>query len=182
LFIEAVSMSGTGQIRLTGQLGEVMRESAQAALSYIRAHAKALHIAPDRFDSKDVHIHVPAGATPKDGPSAGAALVVALASLFTGREVKCQMAMTGEITLRGHVLPVGGVKEKLIAAAEAGVSTVLLPRRNEADLQDLPAEIRSKLKFLLIERADELLEHALIERRVKGERKSMSLTPETSVA
>jgi ATP-dependent Lon protease len=182
LFIEAVSMTGTGQIRLTGQLGEIMRESAQAALSYVRAHAKSLHIAPDRFERKDVHIHVPAGATPKDGPSAGAALVVALASLFTGREVKCDMAMTGEITLRGHVLPVGGVKEKLIAAAQAGIHTVLLPRRNEVDLQELPDEVRGKLQFLLIERADELLEHALIERRVKGERKSMTLTPETSVA
>jgi ATP-dependent Lon protease len=182
LFIEAVSMTGTGQIRLTGQLGEIMRESAQAALSYIRAHAKSLHIAPDRFDRKDVHVHVPAGATPKDGPSAGAALVVALASLFTGREVKCDTAMTGEITLRGHVLPVGGVKEKLIAAAQAGIRTVLLPRRNEVDLQDLPDEVRGKLEFLLIERADELLAHALIERRVKGERKSMTLTPETSVA
>jgi ATP-dependent Lon protease len=183
LFVEAVSMPGTGQIRLTGQMGEVMRESAQAALSFVRSHAVSLHIPPERFDSKDVHVHVPAGATPKDGPSAGVALVLALASLFTGRAVKCDVAVTGEITLRGHVLAVGGVKEKLIAAAQAGIRTVLLPRRNEADLQEVPEEIRNTMDFILVDGVSQVLERALVERRSGGERKPpLMISAETNVA
>jgi len=161
LFIEAVTLPGEGEIRLTGQLGDVMKESAQAALSYVESHAAALGIGSGAFSDRDVHVHVPAGATPKDGPSAGVALVVALASLFSGRAVRRDVAMTGEITLRGHVLPVGGTKEKLIAAAQAGIKTVLLPRRNEADLDEVPQEMREQLNFILIDDVSEALKHAL---------------------
>jgi ATP-dependent Lon protease len=161
LFIEAVTLPGGGEIRLTGQLGDVMKESAQAALSYVESHATALGIGSGSFGERDVHVHVPAGATPKDGPSAGVALVVALASLFSGRAVRRDVAMTGEVTLRGHVLPVGGTKEKLIAAAQAGITTVLLPRRNEADLDEVPQEMRERLHFILIDDVGEALKHAL---------------------
>jgi ATP-dependent Lon protease len=161
LFVEALSLPGEGEIRFTGQLGDVMKESAQAALSYVRSHAEPLGIAGDPFQDRDIHLHVPAGATPKDGPSAGVAVAVALASLFTGRPVKREVAMTGEVTLRGHVLPVGGVKEKLIAAAQAGIQTVLLPRRNESDLHEVPAEMRERLSFVLIDEVAEALAYAL---------------------
>src|SRR5690606_29381528 len=161
LFVEAVALPGEGEIRLTGQLGDVMKESAQAALSYVESHAESLGIRRGSFDGRDVHIHVPAGGIPKDGPSAGVALVVALASLFSGRAVRREIAMTGEVTLRGHVLPVGGTKEKLIAAAQAGISTVLLPRRNEADLDEVPQEMRERLRFILIDDVGEALTHAL---------------------
>lgn len=161
LFVEAVTLPGGGEIRLTGQLGEVMKESAQAALSYVESHADHLGIGSGRFTDRDVHVHVPAGGTPKDGPSAGVALVVALASLFSGRPVRRDVAMTGEVTLRGHVLPVGGTKEKLIAAAQAGIRTVLLPRRNETDLDEVPQEMRDQLNFILIDDVGEALRHAL---------------------
>ncbi len=165
LFVEAVSMPGSGEVKLTGHLGDVMRESAHAAMSYLRAHAEQLHIPPERFRDKDVHIHVPAGATPKDGPSAGVAMAVALASLFTGRPVRCDVAMTGEITLRGHVLAVGGIKEKILAACRAGIRSVLLPRRNEADLAELPDEVRRDLVFELVDDVNDAFERALVERR-----------------
>lgn len=162
LFVEAVALPGGGEIRLTGQLGDVMKESAQAALSYVESHAATLGIGSGSFAERDVHVHVPAGATPKDGPSAGVALVVALASLFSGRAVRRDVAMTGEVTLRGHVLPVGGTKEKLIAAAQAGIKTILLPRRNEADLDEVPQEMRERLNFILIDDVGEALRHALM--------------------
>jgi len=168
LFVEAVAVPGEGEIRLTGHLGEVMKESAQAALTYVRAHGSTLGIGDDAFDGRDVHVHVPAGATPKDGPSAGVALVVALASLFTGRPVMRDVAMTGEVTLRGHVLPVGGTKEKLIAAAQAGIRTVLLPRRNEKDLDEVPDDIKARLRFVLVDDVGEALEHALRGDRAGG--------------
>ncbi len=161
LFVEAVTLPGGGEIKLTGQLGDVMKESAQAALSYVESHAAALGIGSGSFADRDIHVHVPAGGTPKDGPSAGVALVVALASLFSGRAVRRDVAMTGEVTLRGHVLPVGGTKEKLIAAAQAGIRTVLLPRRNEADLDEVPQEMRERLHFILIDDVGEALAHAL---------------------
>ncbi|HNR33204.1 MAG TPA: endopeptidase La, partial [Candidatus Hydrogenedentes bacterium] len=142
LFIEATHMPGKGQLLLTGQLGDVMKESARAALSYLRAHSKALGLEKTDFTELDVHLHVPAGAVPKDGPSAGVALLTAMASLFTGKRVKNALAMTGEITLRGLVLPVGGVKEKVLAAARAKVKTVILPDRNRNDLEDVPEDIR----------------------------------------
>jgi ATP-dependent Lon protease len=161
LFVEATQMPGKGQLILTGSLGEVMRESVQAALSYIRSHTKQLKIEPKLFEKSDFHIHVPAGAIPKDGPSAGITMAVALASLLTRRPVKPALAMTGEITLRGKVLPVGGIKEKVLAAARSGVRTILLPEQNRKDLLDVPAEIRRKVKFRFVNRIDEALKAAL---------------------
>src|SRR5205807_1936541 len=148
LFIEASLMPGKKSLKLTGQMGDVMKESAEAALSYVRSKAAELGIDPLFFEDHDIHIHVPAGAIPKDGPSAGVALVAALASLLTGRIVRSDVAMTGEITLRGKVLPIGGVKEKVLGARRAGITTVILPRRNENDLEDLPVELREQLTFV----------------------------------
>ncbi|HEX7120039.1 MAG TPA: endopeptidase La [Longimicrobiales bacterium] len=169
LFVEAVAVPGEGAIHLTGHLGDVMKESAQAAYSYIRSHADRLGIAAARFAESDVHVHVPTGATPKDGPSAGVAMVVALASLFTGRPVRREVAMTGEVTLRGHVLPVGGAKEKLIAAAQAGITTVLLPKRNDADLAEVPEDVRQHLQFILVEDVAQAIDHALRGGRARGD-------------
>ncbi len=161
LFIEATRMRGKGGLTLTGQLGDVMKESAQAALSYVRSNALRLGIAEDLFERTDLHIHVPAGAIAKDGPSAGVAMVVALTSLLTNRCVKPATAMTGEITLRGKVLPVGGVKEKVLAAGRAGITTVILPRHNEKDLVDVPGEICNKLHFLFVDEIHEAISAAL---------------------
>jgi ATP-dependent Lon protease len=155
LFIEATRMKGKGQLTLTGQLGDVMRESAQIAHSYVRSKAERLGVDPDQFDSTDVHLHVPAGAIPKDGPSAGIAMVTAMASLFSGRPVRGDIGMTGEVTLRGRVLPIGGIKMKVLAAHRAGLTTVILPKRNEKDLDDLPDEVRSTMLFVLVESIDE---------------------------
>jgi ATP-dependent Lon protease len=161
LFIEATRMKGKSGFTLTGQLGDVMKESAQIALSYVRSKAPELGIDPETFNESDVHIHVPAGAVPKDGPSAGVALVLAIASLFSGRPVRSDAGVTGEITLRGRVLPVGGIKMKVLAAHRAGLSRVILPKRNERDLDELPPEVRSAMSFTLIERIDEALQAAL---------------------
>jgi ATP-dependent Lon protease len=161
LFIEATRMAGKKGLTLTGHLGEVMKESVQAALSFIRAHAEKLGIAPDFFENSDLHVHVPAGAIPKDGPSAGVAMAVALASLLTGRIVRHDVAMTGEITLRGKVLPVGGIKEKVLAAKRAGISTVILPKRNAKDLDELSESVRQEMRFLYVETIEEALQHAL---------------------
>ena len=161
LFIEATRMKGKGELRLTGQLGEIMKESAQAAMSYLRGHAAGLGIADSGFRSYDVHVHVPAGATPKDGPSAGVAMLVALASLFTGRRVASDLGLTGELTLRGLALPVGGIKNKVLAAHRAGLKRVLMPRKNEKDLEEIPEQARRGLKFVFIDRVEEALEHAL---------------------
>lgn len=168
LFVEAVVHSGEGGIHATGQLGDVMKESARAALSYLRSHGNLLGVGDDRFEGRDVHVHVPAGGTPKDGPSAGVALVVALASLFTGRPVRRDVAMTGEVTLRGHILPVGGTKEKLIAAAQSGIRTVLVPQRNEVDLAEVPEEVKSQLDVVLVDDVAKALEHALKAERADG--------------
>jgi ATP-dependent Lon protease len=157
LFIEATRMKGKGGLTLTGQLGDVMRESAQIAHSYVRSKAEQLGISPDVFEATDVHLHVPAGAIPKDGPSAGVALSMAMASLFSGRTVRGDVGMTGEVTLRGRVLPVGGIKMKVLAAHRAGLTTVILPKRNEKDLDDLPAEVRSDMRLVLVERIDEAM-------------------------
>jgi ATP-dependent Lon protease len=158
LMIEASRMPGKGNLILTGQLGDVMKESAQIALSLLRAR-----LPTPLLDQSDVHIHVPSGAIPKDGPSAGIALLTALASLFSGRAVKPRVAMTGEVTLRGAVLPVGGIKEKVIAAHRAGVRTVILSRKNERDLKslDLPEEVRATLKFELVDEVSQVLKIAL---------------------
>ncbi len=161
MFIEATQMPGGRGFQLTGQLGDVMRESAQAAMSYVRSRAGNLKLAPDFFAKHDIHLHVPAGAVPKDGPSAGVTMATALASLLTGRTVREDLAMTGEITLRGQVLPVGGIKEKVLAAHRAGLKTVILPTRNERDLEDLPQEVRDSLKFELVDKVDQVFELAL---------------------
>lgn len=161
LFIEAAKMKNTSQKRnpltITGQLGDVMRESAQAALSYVRSRADALGIEPDFFDKYDIHLHVPAGATPKDGPSAGITMAVVLASLATGVPVREKLAMTGEITLRGRVMPVGGIKEKVLAASRAGITDVILPMKNKKDLDEIPEEIRDKMEFHPVDTVDEVL-------------------------
>jgi len=157
LFIEAARMKGKGSLTLTGHLGDVMRESAQIAHSYIRSKAEPLSVDPAVFETTDVHLHVPAGAIPKDGPSAGVAMVMAMASLFSGRTVRGDVAMTGEVTLRGRVLPVGGIKMKLLAAHRAGLTTVILPKRNEKDLDEIPDEVRDTLRIVLVERIDEAM-------------------------
>ncbi|MCS6925610.1 MAG: endopeptidase La [Candidatus Binatia bacterium] len=161
LFIESTRMAGKKGLTLTGHLGEVMKESAQAALSYIRSRADRLGIPTDFFENCDIHIHVPAGAIPKDGPSAGITMATSLASLLTGRPVRPHLAMTGEITLRGKVMPVGGVKEKVLAARRAGVTTVILPKRNEKDLEDVPPNVRAEMEFRFVETIDEVLDLAL---------------------
>lgn len=161
LFIEATRINGSGRLILTGQLGDVMKESAQAALTLVKARANDLNIPASLFDGVDVHLHVPAGAIPKDGPSAGVAMFVALVSLFTNRLVCHDVAMTGEISLRGLVLPVGGIKEKILAAERAGLRTVLLPARNQKDLRDLPEATRMAMQFVLLETADDAIQAAL---------------------
>jgi ATP-dependent Lon protease len=162
LFIEAARMPGNGRLILTGQLGDVMKESAQAALSLVKGRAETLGIAADVLEKSDLHIHVPAGATPKDGPSAGVAMFVALASLLTRRPVRSDVAMTGEISLRGLVLPIGGVKEKVLAALRAGITTVMLPARNRRDLDDIPQDARAQQRFVWMERVDDALDAALV--------------------
>ncbi len=161
LFVEASKMRGHGKLVLTGQLGDVMRESAMAALSWVRANAARLGIEEAAFADQDVHVHFPAGAIPKDGPSAGNALVSALVSLFTDRAVRADVAMTGEITLRGAVLPVGGIADKLLAAHRAGIRNIILPERNGKDLVELPSDVRAELDVVLVKRIDETLAAAL---------------------
>ena len=161
MFVEATRMGGKGSLTVTGQLGDVMKESATAALSFVRSRARDLHVDPDFYRESDIHIHVPAGAIPKDGPSAGTAMTTALVSLLSAVPVREDVAMTGEITLRGQVLPVGGIKMKALAARRAGVSTFVLPKRNEADLDDLPAELRDEMSFVLAETMDDVLQAAM---------------------
>jgi len=162
LFVEAAQMNGSKGFQYTGQLGEVMQESARAAFSYLRARSTDFDIADDYFEKHDIHLHVPAGAIPKDGPSAGVTMVTALASLLTQRPVRSNVAMTGEVTLRGKVLPVGGIKDKVLAADRFGIDTVILPKRNEHDLDELPDDVRQKLNFVLAESIDDVLTAALI--------------------
>ncbi len=168
IFVEAALTPGKGELKLTGQLGEVMKESAAAALSYLKARATDIGIDPSLFDKNDIHVHVPAGAQPKEGPSAGVTVLVAMASILTGRPVRDDVAMTGEITLRGRVLPIGGVKEKVLGAHRAGLRRVLLPNRNEADLDDIPADLRKEIQFVMVESIDQLLREALSPRRSAG--------------
>ena len=161
LFIEATRSPGNGKLILTGQLGEVMRESAQAALSVLKNKARSIGLDAVLFEKNDIHVHVPAGATPKDGPSAGVAMFMALASLMTGRTIRSDTAMTGEISLRGLVLPVGGIKEKVVAAAAAGITRVMLPARNKRDYDDIPEEVRNTLEFIWLEKVDDAVAQAL---------------------
>jgi ATP-dependent Lon protease len=161
LFVEAAKMKGKHGLTLTGQLGDVMKESATAALSYIRSRAKELGVPEDFYENQEIHIHVPAGAIPKDGPSAGVTMLTALASLLIDRTVASDLAMTGEITLRGQVLPVGGIKEKVLAAHRAGIKSIILPKWNEKDLEDVPKKVRNALEFHFVENMDEVLSIAL---------------------
>jgi ATP-dependent Lon protease len=174
LFIEATRVSGNGRLILTGQLGDVMKESAQAALTLVKSRAGDLGIDAGLFEKSDVHIHVPAGAIPKDGPSAGVAMFVALVSLLTGRIARSDTAMTGEISLRGLVLPIGGVKEKVLAAARAGITTVMLPARNQKDLEDVPEAARQQVRFVWMERVDDAVAAAL---HPPGEREEAEASP-----
>jgi ATP-dependent Lon protease len=161
LFIEATKMSGKGGLTLTGQLGDVMKESATAALSYIRSQAAQLGIEDEVFKQFDLHVHVPAGSIPKDGPSAGVTMLTALVSLMTGIKVRSDVAMTGEITLRGKVLPVGGIKEKVLAARRAGVKRIVMPDRNRKDLVEIPDENKEGLEFYFSNTMDDVLVHTL---------------------
>jgi ATP-dependent Lon protease len=163
LFIEATKMTGKGQLVLTGQLGDVMKESAQAALSFIRSRTKWLGLEDNFLEKIDLHVHIPAGAIPKDGPSAGVTMFVSMASLLTNKPIRSDVAMTGEITLRGLVLPVGGIKEKFLAAHRAGIKRVILPERNRKDVSEIPEQPRKEIEIIYVKRMDELLEHALTE-------------------
>jgi len=161
LTIEAVSMSGKGNMKVTGNLKDVMKESISAANSYVQAKAPELGISPRQFRSTDIHVHVPEGATPKDGPSAGIAMVTAIVSVLTDIPVRNDIAMTGEVTLRGRVLPIGGLKEKLLAALRGGVKTVLIPKDNEKDLADIPENVKGALEIIPVEHVSAVLQHAL---------------------
>ncbi len=161
LFVEATAMQGQPGLTLTGQLGDVMKESGQIALSYVRGHADELGIDPSTFEDHNFHVHVPAGAIPKDGPSAGVTMVTALSSLLSGRPVKHTVGMTGEVTLQGRVLPIGGVKQKVLAAHAAGLTEVVLPERNRGDIDDVPEEVRDAMKFDFAMTIDEVLGVAL---------------------
>jgi ATP-dependent Lon protease len=161
LLIEATSMPGGRGFQITGSIGNVMQESARAALSYVRSRSNSFGISHEFFDKHDIHMHVPSGAQPKDGPSAGVTMATSLVSLITGRKVKPQVGMTGEITLRGQVLPIGGVKEKVLAAHRSGLGTVILPKQNEKDLDDVPDEIRKSMKFIFADSVEAVINSAL---------------------
>ena len=161
IFIEATKMRGKGQLLLTGSLGDVMKESAKAALSYIRSHTGLFDIAEDFFDDCDIHIHVPAGAIPKDGPSAGLTIAVSLISLLTNRPTRRDVALTGELTLSGRLLPVGGVKEKAMAAHRAGVKCVVFPAKNDADLREIPEDIKKDLEIVTVNELGQIVDKVL---------------------
>jgi len=163
LTIEAVTVPGKGQIKTTGKLGEVMQESIQAAMSFVKARAPAFGVKPSIFARKDIHVHLPEGAVPKDGPSAGIGMVTAMISTLSGIAVRRDIAMTGEVTLRGRVLPIGGLKEKLLAALRGGIRTVLIPAENEKDLAEIPATVKEQLEIIPVQHVDEVLSRALIE-------------------
>ncbi|MBQ3037868.1 MAG: endopeptidase La, partial [Clostridia bacterium] len=161
LSVEVNVMKGTGKIELTGNLGDVMKESAMTAVSYIRSKSDELKIEEDFYKTRDIHIHVPEGAVPKDGPSAGITIATAVASALTNIPVKCDVAMTGEITLRGNVLPIGGLKEKSLAAYRAGIKTVIIPDENCRDIEDIPEQVRDEMKFITAKTMDTVLDAAL---------------------
>jgi ATP-dependent Lon protease len=175
LFVEANGMNGSnGGLTLTGQLGDVMKESARIALTYVRAHSNELDISDDAFENREFHVHVPAGAIPKDGPSAGVTMTTALASLLSGRPVKHTVGMTGEVTLQGRVLPIGGLKQKVLAAHAAGLTDVILPERNRGDLDDVPEDVREQMTFHPVMTVGEVLDIALEPARSKGLSESLA--------
>ena len=180
LTIEASHIDGKGRIIKTGSLGDVMQESIQAALTVVRSRASSLGIKPDFYEKHDVHIHVPEGATPKDGPSAGGAMAISLISIFTGIAVKSDTAMTGEITLRGQILKIGGLKEKLLAAKRGGIKNVIIPKENEADLQEIPEQILKSLNIISVEWVDEVISHALVSEPTPLNKSSGSIKSKTS--
>jgi ATP-dependent Lon protease len=180
LFVEASIMKGRGRLTLTGHLGDVMKESAQAALSWARSHARAHGIKDDVFAANDLHVHVPEGAIPKDGPSAGITMATAILSALTGQAVRAAVAMTGEITLRGQILPIGGLKEKILAARRAGIDTIVCPRLNQKELDEVPGHLRRGLSFHLVEDVEEVLKLALVappEPKVHAGAKGAARTP-----
>ena len=160
--MEVALFKGKGNLYLTGKLGDVMQESAKIALTYVKMHADELGIDEKKFEEEDVHVHVPEGATPKDGPSAGVTLTTAITSAFTGKKVRGDVAMTGEVTLRGKVLPIGGLKEKSLAAYRLGIRNVIIPKRNEKDLEEIPANIRNEIKFIPVSTVNEVLNAAIL--------------------
>jgi ATP-dependent Lon protease len=168
MFIEALRMPGSGRLIITGMLGEVMRESVNAAYSYVRSRGEQLRITEDDFRGSDIHVHFPVGAIPKDGPSAGVAVTLAIASTLSNRPVRHDLAMTGEVTLRGRVLEIGGVKEKVLAAHRAGIRDIILARGNERDLRDVPTDVRDAIQFHFVERMDEVIQLALINSGISG--------------
>jgi ATP-dependent Lon protease len=182
LFVESTSMPGGRGFQITGSVGNVMQESARAALSYVRSRAESLQIPPENFEKSDIHMHIPSGAQPKDGPSAGVTMTTSLVSLLTGRKVKPKVGMTGEITLRGQVLPIGGVKDKVLAAHRSGLKTVILPKYNEQDLDDIPDEIRKTMKFIFVESVDDVLDAALEEPRAAKKKAGGSAAKTTKTA
>jgi len=169
LSIEITVYKGSGKIMLTGKLGDVMKESAQAGYSYVRSRAALLGIDEEAFDKNDIHVHIPEGAIPKDGPSAGITMACALASALTGSKIRHDVSMTGEITLRGRVLPVGGIKEKVLAANRAGIKVIVLPKDNKKDLDEVPANVKKNLQFKLVDHMDEVLDIALIREEYEPE-------------
>jgi ATP-dependent Lon protease len=183
---DAMQVAGYGNVSLilTGQLGDVMKESARAALTYAATHASTLHIPEERLGNIEVHVHVPAGAIPKDGPSAGTAMSTAIVSAMSGRPVRRDVAMTGEATLRGRVLPIGGVKEKVLGAHRAGIKVIILPKANEADLEDIPEEVREQLEFHPVETLDDVFDIALlpVDRPVNTRKTEMELMEEAAAA
>ena len=160
--VEVLLVEGKGNLQITGQIGNVMQESAQAALSYMKSRAKALNVSSDFFDNVDIHIHIPEGSIPKDGPSAGITIATALISAFTGRKVRKDVGMTGEITLRGRILPVGGVREKVLAGHRVGLKTIILPKRNDKDLVEVPKQVLTELEIVHVEHMDKVLDIALL--------------------
>ncbi len=171
LFIESTRMPGSKGFQVTGSVGNVMQEFARAALSYVRSHAAEIGLPKDFFEKSDIHLHIPAGAQPKDGPSAGVTMATALVSLISGRPIKKGVSMTGEITLRGQVMPVGGIKEKMLAAHRAGLKTIILPKRNSLDLEDLPEEIRKTMSFVFVDSVNDVLK-AAFEKPLNAQKKT----------
>jgi ATP-dependent Lon protease len=182
LTIEASHIDGKGRIIKTGSLGDVMQESIQAALTVVRSRASSLGIKPDFYEKNDIHIHVPEGATPKDGPSAGGAMAISLISIFTGIAVRSDTAMTGEITLRGQILKIGGLKEKLLAAKRGGIKNVIIPKENESDLQEIPKQILKSLNIIPVEWVDEVISHALVSEPTPLNKSSSNIKNKTTRA